>query len=419
MRVKTDIGEKTIRFSWSENLSNFRGNIFYITYDVDVSQTPVHLANFMFVMIMIDALIWCKKPIVLSELTLKEKECLEKNILMSHRSGGCCGRLLGLPSPKLDSAPPKLSALKIVDGDEAEGGGPVLISNGMGKDALVSISMVKEMGFEPHPFMVRKRVNDNPLWRERLATANEVYTIKNLDSNIILTNSRAIKPRIRNFGFYPYFYGYPLAYAYNSDTILGATEIHNSKVHAKTFDVACGGESIFTADYVSKATGIRFSSPTRALTEYGSQKVFSERYPELAHFQRSCERGLPWCKRCSKCYRTSLNLTVAGFDPTKIGLKPYERGSLLTNPHPRSKRTDSSVELKRFGNSHLKWVFGANTHVLDLIWQGRKIRKIVSEHLPLYDYDPGLDEGGYVLAPSKWEKWLKRGIVYYMENQHG
>ena len=416
--ITTTIGTNEIRFKWKRELPMCRGNELVIKYDVDVSKTPVHLANFMFGMIMIDALIWCKDPIVLSELTLKEKDGLDKAIFMAYRSGGCCGYLLNLKSPRVGSSPPKLSALRIVDEEGVVGGGPVLVSNGMGKDALLSTSMVKEMGFEPRPFMVGNHVPARGLWGTLVESAKELCAIKNIASNTILTNSFSIKPQIRNFGFYPYFYAYPLAYAYNSDVILGATEIHNSKVHAKTLDVACGGESIFTADYVSKATGIRFSSPTRAITEYGSQKVFSERYPELAHIQHSCGRGTPWCNNCSKCYRTSLNLTVAGFDPTKIGLNHYKRGPLLSNPHPRNKRTDSNVELKCFGNPHQKWVSGANKRVLDLIWQGKKIREIISEHLPLYDYDPGIDDGGYTLVPSKWKRWLDKGLIYYMRHKH-
>ena len=111
-----------------------------------------------------------------------------------------------------------------------------------------------------------------------------------------------------------------------------------------------------------------------------------------------------------------MNMTAAGIDPTKVGLKKYVNGSLPLEPYHRHKNADYNIECKLFGRPYDEWAFGANTDVLDLIWSGKEIKQIISEHLPLYKYDPGVDEGGYLLAPSKWKRWLEKGINYYMRN---
>jgi len=415
--IKTEIGNRVIRFTWESEVPCMLDDELIIEYDADVSQTPRHLANFMFGMIMMDGFIWCKKPIIFDELTFKEKDCLEKSILMSHRGRGCCGLLREVEHPLINTDPPKIYSLNIVEEEEGKVGGPVLVSNGFGKDALNSICIARELGFEVRGFTVGRHIPRIETWRERVIATRKFYEEKGVSGNIIDTNFFDIRPyryegfRMVNFGFYPYFFGFPLAHAYNSNIILMGVEIHNSKVHAETGVVPCGPESIFTADNVSKATGIKFSSPTRAVTEYGSQKIFSERYPEVRTLQRSCESGLPYCDKCSKCRRTSLNLSAIEHNPRDIGLTPYKEGDLPFLPYHRHKGADLNVERKLFGQPYEDWVEKANTYALDLIWQGKEIKNIILEHMDTYSYDPGLDTGGYTLVPSKWRQWLKDGII--------
>jgi len=75
------------------------------------------------------------------------------------------------------------------------------------------------------------------------------------------------------------------------------------------------------------------------------------------------------------------------------------------------------VKKKLRGEPYETWVEGANENVFKHIWMGKELKNILGEHLPLYDYDPGVDDGGYVLAPSKWGVLLKHGLVYFMEHQ--
>ena len=105
-----------------------------------------------------------------------------------------------------------------------------------------------------------------------------------------------------------------------------------------------------------------------------------------------------------------------GRDPSDVGLIPYVKGDLPLHPYHRHKNLDHHVKNKLFGEPYMDWVEGANHNVFPLIWKGGEIKKIMQEHLPLYKYDPGVDEGGYTLTPSKWGKWIKKGLPYYMRH---
>lgn len=418
--IETEVRENTLRFKWTYEVPCFKGHELWIKYDVDISKTPRHVANFTFAMIMFDTFLYQNSPIIFDELTLKEKKCIENHLKMAYSSKGCCGTIYD--DVLTLNGIPQIYMLKTADDDPPEEDGPVLVSNGFGKDALNSLSLSTEMGFETRGFTVGVHTSQNA-WTERMEVARKLTNIKGVEPNIVLTNFFDIRPHeymgkpLINVGFYPYFYGLPLAYAYDSDVILGATEIHNSKFHAETMAPACAPESIFSADYFTKATGIKLSSPLRAVTEYGSQKLFSERYPKLKHLQRSCDRGVPYCNHCSKCSRTALNLTADGRDPTEIGLVPYKDNPLDTSFYHRHIGADRAVKKKLRGEPYETWVEGANENVFKHIWMGKELKNIIGEHLPIYDYDPGLDDGGYVLAPSKWGVLLKHGLVYFMEHQ--
>ena len=52
--IETSVGKNVIAFKWSDEFPTMRGNTLRIRYDVDVSATPRHVANFMFGLIMGD-----------------------------------------------------------------------------------------------------------------------------------------------------------------------------------------------------------------------------------------------------------------------------------------------------------------------------------------------------------------------------
>ena len=421
--IGVDIGKTKIRYTWKDELPSMKGCELWIDYGEDISQTPRHIANFMFALIMLDAFIWCKVPVVFDELTLREKKCLEDHFFITQVTKGCCGNFYPAgadPRTNLKATP--IHVKKIVEDTPIEGSNTVLVSHGLGKDALNCACFTQEIGYPPRFILVGRHIHQDEGWRDRLNTVKQVEEIKGIPTSLVLTNFFKVRAysyksyKQPHVGFYPYYFTFPLSYKYNSNVTLSGVEIHNSKVRLDTMEPACLGESVFGSRLVSEATDIRFSSLTRPTTEYGSQKIFSERYPELKHLQRSCDRGLPYCNTCSKCKRTALNLMAMGRDPADVGLIPYVRGDLPLHPYHRHKNPDHLIENKLFDDPYMDWVEGANQNIFPLIWEGREIKKIMQEHLPLYKYDPGIDERGYTLTPSKWGKWIEKGLPYYMRH---
>ena len=410
MRVKTDIGEKTIRFSWSENLSNFRGNVFYVTYDVDVSQTPRHLANFMFGIRMAGLISFNRIPVEFDELTEGELEAINGLVKLNYLSRGCSGRPRGHDTLMPAGEPPKVKSKKLVVGEPHRNNGPVLCANGMGKDGLNVLSLVKELGFDMRCFTVSGQLSEKR-WNEHISTTNKVYVLKNIQSNIIKTNFFAKRSGI--LGFYPYFLAIPLAFHYGSEAVLSGKQIHASKTSLKDNIPYCPTESIFGSNYATKATGIKFSSPTKSISEYGAQKLLVDRYPELLKYQRSCIRGMPWCNKCSKCRRAALHLELLGKEYKTLGLK-------------HAKKEDFSFPIKYYGGvmesdilalkmrekrPYSDWLVKTNEVVYPLIWKGKEVSSILEEHFESYSHDPGPDGFGYTCVPSKWKKWLENGII--------
>jgi len=106
-----------------------------------------------------------------------------------------------------------------------------------------------------------------------------------------------------------------------------------------------------------------------------------------------------------------LNLQAIGKDPTKIGLKRVSGEEFDFSYYHRHHECDESVLNKVLGKSYKEWVMGANETVFDLTWRGKEVKNLVSEHLDIYDYDPGPDNGGYTLVPSKWRDWMDKGFI--------
>ena len=409
--IETKIGSHSILFTWTKEIPCLKGNHLIIEYDVDISNTPRHLANFMFSLIMSEAITRRTGTILFDELTQKELECVRNYNEMNFISKGCSG--LGYGYNKL--YPHQLSinveAKKTVEDNTMEHGGPTLCANGLGKDGLLIANLTKETEGNMRCFFVEGQMEPSVL-RERMNNVNKFYKEHSIESNIIKGNYCDIQPTTQ--GFYPYYHALPLAYYYNSEAILSGLSIHMNKTRVSDMALVCPGESIFGFDYISKASGISFSSPNRPLSLPAVELLLAERYPKSIKYQRSCIKANPWCGQCGKCLRHHIYLKAAGIDPTTIGLASKNIEEQYTGAYGTQSRYGAEVSgclNKLRGEPYDEWVFGASEPVFDLIWGGKELKKIFQEHLELYSYDIGTHGEGWMLEPSKWKDWLKKGYI--------
>ena len=346
-----------------------------------------------------DPIVYTGQAIKFTELTKKELINLRKIINRNYESFGCAGKVRNHSVDEI----PLIYSEKIVDDLTFNDSETVICANGLGKDGINISLLAQEMGYTPRCFTAYNQYKKG-LWLERLTTAKKFYNTNNIEHNLIKTNF--FKKQTKIIGFYPYVIGIPIAHNYDSNIILDGIQLHNNKTSIKDESFYCPGETIFTFKNVSKALGIKLSSPLRPLSNFGSQKLLAKRWPEFLSLQRSCMYGNPWCGECTKCNRKALYLETLDINPEKIELTKYVKSKLKLDEYGPVQDSVRQVISKNEGLPYKKWIDGANDYALSHIWEGEKLKKIFSEHFEVYKKDPGLDGEGYTLNPSKWGVWL-------------
>jgi len=401
--IKTKISKHNIKFVLDRKMKYVSSSELNFTYDIDISKTPKHVANYILGILLSEILSWNSGEFIFDELTRPEIDSIRYHVSMNHFSN---------PYGRISKDPIRVKTMKIVGGDSPKGSGPVLVCNGMGKDGLLVACLGDEITKNIKPFTVGNQYSNLKLWEERKNAMSAFYnTYKMPTADYIMTNYL----RGADYRIIPWWVlGLPLAYAYDSNTIIMGCEIPFSKTKTGSKRLLRPNVSAFSYDSLSKATGIRFSSPTHAVTAYGAQKLLIERYPDALQYQRSCMKGTPWCNNCLECHKTSMYFENAGSDMRKIGLIPSKQfPTKVKNKETNHITQDiiNKMHRKESGLPYNDFFEKANSNVFPLLWKGNELSKIFSEHFKMYSKDPGEDCLGYEYLPSKWGQWLKEGMV--------
>lgn len=394
-----NLNKNIVQYEWNNRLEGFRGNKLFLKYDINLSRIPIHLFNFMFGVLMQDPIVYTGGKIIFSQLTLNEFSNLKEIIKRNYNSFGCAGKKRGYKVKEI----PIIEATKIVEDYKPDGNNIIICANGFGKDGINVALLVTELDYNARCFTLKNQYKGR-LWKERFNTARRFYKKIKVEYNLVDTSF--FKNRDATIGFYPYVVGIPIACYYGSNVILDGIQIHNNKTSILDGSFYCPGETIFTFNNVSRATGIKLSSPLRPLSNFGSQKLLVNRYKEFLPFQRSCMYGKTWCGTCSKCNRKALYLQTLGLNPEMIKLRRYRKENLALDQYGPVQDSVRQIISKIEGLKYKTWVEGANDHVFNLIWEGTNIRNIFQENFEIYNKDPGPDGEGYTLNPSRWGELL-------------
>ena len=393
--IKTEIKKNKVTYSWNKKLVAVRGKKLHFMFESDISGIPYHLFNFMFGVFMMDPIVFTGDYLEFNDLTEDEELHLNNILRLNHDSKGCGGRSQNDISPRIYAKSQSEASPPSHDNE-------IICANGMGKDGLNVALLTKEMGYSPFCFtIINQYWRNRKIWPERHASITKFYKEENIEHTFIETNFWKIKKK--DFGFYPYVVGLPLAYLRNTNVILDGIQIHNNKTRISDDSFYCPGETYIVFNQVTEATKITMSSPLRGLSNYGSQKLLAERWPQHLKYQRSCMYGFPWCGQCSKCNRKALYLEDLGIDYLSLGLPKYSHEKLKLDSYGPVNDSVRKIISKLKGYPYNNWIEGANEYALELIWNGDKIRDILSEeNYHIYSEDPGPDGDGYTLEPSKW-----------------
>lgn len=207
--------------------------------------------------------------------------------------------------------------------------------NGLGKDALAQIGLVKELSQEPilavtveHPWLFNK-FNVYSKLRENC------MRLEQHDIRPVFVSSQ-IKESF-DFKIIPwYIFSLPLLYVHNVSICYHAEELDFHKylngVPIKP------NTTIILLESINRILGyldydIKFKSGIVPLSSFGTQKLLIERYPQLQRFQASCMRQYPACSRCRKCQSHMAYISLCGKDYRDFGYHNVDIVSALTiNP---------------------------------------------------------------------------------------
>lgn len=392
--LKTEIKRNMVTYSWNKRLAGVKGNSLYFIFESDIRGVPEHVFNFMFGAFMMDSLVYTGDTLGLSELSGAEETHLNNILRLNHESNGCVGRAYSEKAPLIYSQH-QPTAWPPTEVNE------VVCANGLGKDGINVALLTKELGYSPFYYtVINQYMRKLKVANDRFKTVDKFYKDEEIDHTFIKTNF--FKIRKSPIGFYPYVVGLPLAYLKNTNVILDGIQVHNDKTRISDGSFYCPGETHVVFDLVTRATGITVSSPLRAISNYGSQKLLAERWPQYLKYQRSCMFGLPWCGECPKCNRKALYLETLEVDPLSIKLQYYLHERLRLDRYGPVNDSVRQVISKLHGQPYDTWIEGANDYALSSIWNGDKLKDILSDHFHIYAEDPGPDGDGYTLEPSKW-----------------
>lgn len=401
--IKTTISKNKISFILDKPMRFLGKTKINFTYDTDISKTPEHVANYMLGILLSEHFSWNSGTIKFGELTWKEVESIRYHVKMNEHADPY-GRVAGKPI--------RIITNELVSNDKPNGTGPILVGNGMGKDGLATACIGNELTGNIQPFTVGNQYSNSQIWEERKEAMNGFTKTFNMPgTRFIMTDY------LQGVGYkiIPWWImGLPLMYAFDSDIMLVGSDMAYSKTKKNTKELLRPNISIFSLDSLSKATGMTVSSPTNPLSACGVQKLLARRYIEVIPFQRSCMRGIPWCRKCEDCYKTALYMENAKMDSEKVGVPASGKyPGRVQNAIMNHMVQDIVYQMRRrkAGLSYTDWYLKANNDVFPLIWNGNILKRLFAEHFKIDKKDPGADGIGYEYLPSKWKQWMKEGMV--------
>ncbi len=208
----------------------------------------------------------------------------------------------------------------IVSGMDREGGGGVLLPLGGGKDSVVGMDLLKQMGRQIIPFVVNPR-----------GATEEVMRVAGLSSDDSIIMHRAIDPRLLELNAAGFLNGHTpfsamLAFASSFAAVkagiphialsnessanepnIPGTQINHQ--YSKSFEFEWDFRS-YLASYLIR--GVNYFSLLRPLNELQIAGFFSALKPYHGVF-KSCNAGSKtdiWCGECPKCLFTFIILSV-------------------------------------------------------------------------------------------------------------
>jgi len=402
IEIRTNIKKNVIEYTMSKKLRYMKNQRFVISYTFDLKSFPLHLANFMVGILLSEHISWTGEDVLFSSLTKKEVKCINKHIL---------NNFIANPYKRVINKCPEVHSKNISKSELNFDGGPVITMNGMGKDGLALASLVRELNIELVSCVVANQYKNMSLWKDRARAMKKFYSSKGIIPAWVGTSYF----RGNSYKIIPWqVFAFPVAWFYSSRDILIGFNLGDSKFYLGNGYSPRPNVTVFSFDAISKATGFRIGNPFWGVSHLVIQRLILERYPEVAQFQRSCMRGIPWCGRCGKCLGINILARAGGNTTKKLSLRNMRihcDTSHWRRANPLSADVYMEAEKKLRGEEYQLWIEKLNLNAQKFAWHPTKVMKILKEHVSCTKVDPGKNGLGYTNVPSIWsniclkDKW--------------
>ena len=301
-----------------------------------------------------------------------------------------------LPAPGADA--PLAGRASIAWPGPAEDPRKVAVLSSGGKDSLLSFGLLREAGFDVHPFFgnesgrhwhtalntfrrfEREVPNTARVWmssdrvfpfmarrlpfvrKDVFRVRADIYPIRLWTVAVFLF---AVLPLVRKRGIGRVVIG-------NEYDTTRRVESHGIPHYDGLFDQSRFFDETLTAFYRAKGMAIEQFSVLRPVSELLVQQILAARYPDLHADQVSCHSGVKEgdrvvpCGTCEKCRRIVGMLVAGGYDPAICGYRPDQVAACLTALETR--------DLHQAGPDaeHLVWLLARGGHVKPKRRTGRK-----------------------------------------------
>jgi hypothetical protein len=416
IKVKIDplkISKNIVTFRWDSDgkIPGVLKDEWSITYpsDVDLTAVPRELLWMMYALMTSEFFAWTSKinvvlPEKLDERFLKWwKGVLEINHKANHYKKNLSAD----------------SNFSFVNGKSEAGYSPnrrqtwlgIACMNGMGKDALTQMAVVKELTQEPILAVTVENPWQFPKIRIFKKLREACKTLEQYDIHPLVISS-SINQSFE-FKIIPwYIFSLPLLYVYNVRMCYHAEELDYNKyfngVPIKP------NTSVTLLEAINKLMRdldyeIEFRSGIVPLSSFGTQKLLIERYPEFQKLQFSCTNRYPPCSRCMKCQSRMAYIAICGKDYRDFGYRdvklmsaseitPVEFLDIVRESEHHAFNKASGVR------DELDWVEKYYKDALPYTAPG--IEKILKEHFDAFE-GPFTSYGIYKYDVREWDKTIK------------
>lgn len=389
LQIKSKIGTDKITIQISKTM------IVDIDYNLDVSDTPKHIVNFMAGLLISEHIGWWGQDILFEELTEKELKCINE-IVVINRICNPYGRVNMIKDLVIKSE--KIVLEDLIDTIKNR----YAICFGGGKDSIVLSQIAKELDMDIYAFMVGNQYGTTKIWKDVTSTATKYAEDTKIKMHIITTNFMKNPYKIIPW----YIFGLPIMYKSKCHGVLYGAELPFITTFTGTNKLTRPSVSPVIFDILSRSQQFQIGTLTMPITGYGVQYLLSTRYKKYIKYQRSCMYDMSNCNKCPKCYGIEIyKRASSGNKGLPVNVKRVHTNNPLSY-------TIDIVERYLKGQKYDDWVFKANRPCLQLYDYGNELRSIYKEHFELYDTDPGSPGVGLELFPSRAVDWIKNGSYY-------